>query len=160
MHEFVNLDSLDEDPAWLGTHDNTEEDTGALKLTEGSPRVLTGTYEFAQGFDFLTVQRVRLTTRLSVVAYSILDTIDGRLTNIDTWEDFDGTLQAGADAQVFVRHTDDDPEGSPVSWSTWERLDSAEFEARAFQFKVVLTSDSDDYNISVTDLGVDAEQIA
>ena len=160
VHEFVNLDSLDEDPAWLGTHDNTEEDTGALKLTEGSPRVLTGTYEFAQGFDFLTVQRVRLTTRLSVVAYSILDTIDGRLTNIDTWEDFDGTLQAGADAQVFVRHTDDDPEGSPVSWSTWERLDSAEFEARAFQFKVVLTSDSDDYNISVTDLGVDAEQIA
>jgi hypothetical protein len=160
VHEFVNLDSLDEDPAWLGTHDNTEEDTGALKLTEGSPRVLTGTYEFAQGFNVLTVQRVRLTTRLSVAAYSISDEIDDRMDPIDSWEDFDGTLQAGADAQVFVRHTDDDPDASPVAWSAWERLDSAEFESTGFQFKMVLTSDSNDYNIAVSELGVDAEQIA
>jgi hypothetical protein len=159
VHEFVNLDSLDEAPTFLGTHDNTEEVAGNLQLVEGSPRALLGTYSFAQGFDFGTVQRVRLTTRIAVSSYSISDTIDGRLTDIDSWEDFDGVVQAGADARVFVRYTDTDPEGTPV-WSPWERVDSAEFENRAFQFKAELSADSADYNIAVSELGVDAEQIA
>jgi sulfur carrier protein ThiS len=160
VHEFVNVNTLDEASSFLGTHDNTEEDAGNLRLTEGSPRVLTGTYTFANGFDFLTVSRVRLTTRIAVAAYNISDTVDGRTDPIDSWEDFDGVLQAGGDARIFVRHTDDDPEGSPLSWSQWERLDSAEFEARAFQFKVELTVDSQDYNIVVSELGIDADQIA
>lgn len=160
VHAFENVDTIDEAAAFIGTHDNTEEDGGVLKLTEGSPRVLTGTYTFAQGFDFTTVTRIRLTTRIDVSAYSISDEIDDRLDSIDSWEDFDGTIQAGADARIFVRHTDTDPEASPVTWSAWERLDSAEFEARAFQFKAELTAESDDYNIAISELGIDADQIA
>ena len=160
VHAFTSVDVLDEAPAFLGDKDNVEEDTGILKLTEGSPRVLEGTYEFAQGIDLTTVSRVRLTTRLTVAAYSIGDEIDDRLDLIDLWEDFDGTLQAGADCKVYVRHTDDDPEASPVSWSAWERLDSAEFEARAFQFKAVLSAESEDYNIAVSELGIDTDEIA
>jgi hypothetical protein len=160
VHAFANVDTIDEGTTFVGSHSNTEEDGGVLKLTEGSPRVLTGTYSFAQGFDFEAVTRIRLTTRIDVSAYSIDDEIDGRLDPIDSWEDFDGTVQAGADARVFCRHTDDDPEGSPVTWSAWERLDSAEFEARAFQFKVELTAESDDYNIAISELGIDADEIA
>jgi hypothetical protein len=159
VHAFENVDTIDEATSFIGTHDNTEVDDGVLKLTEGSPRVLTGTYTFAQGFDFTTVTRIRLTTRIDVSAYSISDEIDSRLDSIDSWEDFDGTVQAGADARIFVRHTDTDPEASPVVWSAWERLDSAEFEARGFQFKVELTSESDDYNIAISELGIDADQI-
>jgi hypothetical protein len=160
VHAFADLDSLDEAPSFLGTHDETVEDAGNLKMLEGSPRALTGEYNFATGFDFSTVEKVRLTTRIAVASYIITDTIDGRTSNIDTWEDFDGSIESGADARIYVRHTDDDPEGSPVEWSDWEKLESAEFEARAFQFKVVLTIDSVDYNILVSELGVDAEQIA
>jgi sulfur carrier protein ThiS len=160
VHAFANLDSIDEADTFLGSHSNTENDGGVLKLTEGSPRVLSGTYTFAQGFDFTTVQNVRLTTRVAVAAYSISDEIDARLDSIDSWEDFDGSIQAGADARVFVRHTDTDPEASPVVWTAWERLDSAEFEARAFQFKIELSAESDDYNIAVSELGIDADQIA
>lgn len=159
VHAFENVDSIDEGTAFIGSHSNTEEDGGVLKLTEGSPRVLAGTYTFAQGFDFGVVTRIRLTTRIDVSAYSISDEIDDRLDPIDSWEDFDGTVQAGADARIFVRHTDTDPEASPVVWSAWERLDSAEFEARAFQFKVELTAESDDYNIAISELGIDADQI-
>jgi sulfur carrier protein ThiS len=159
VHAFENVDTVDEAPTFIGSHNNTEEDGGILKLTEGSPRVLAGTYTFATGFDFGAVTRIRLTTRVAVSAYSINDTIDSRLDNIDTWEDFDGVVQAGADARIFVRHTDTDPEVSPVVWTAWERLDSAEFEARGFQFKVELTAESEDYNIAISELGIDADQI-
>lgn len=159
VHAFANVDSIDEAPTFTGTMDNVEEDSGSLRLTQGSPRILEGEYLFAQGFDLLTVTRVRLTTRLSVVAYGVYDTIDQRLENIDTWESFDGSVQAQADARVFVRHTDDDPGSSPAVWSAWERLDSAEFEARAFQFKAILTAENNDYNILVDELGIDADEI-
>jgi hypothetical protein len=109
--------------------------------------------------DLTTVKRVRLTTRVSATSYNINSNIDARLDNIDTWEDFDGDLEAGADVRVYVRHTDDNPAGSPVTWSAWERLDSAEFEARGFEFKAVLTAETEDYNILVSELGVDAEEI-
>lgn len=160
VHAFAAVDSLDEAPSFLGAHDGTVIDTGKLTIdTSASPSILEGTYNFVQGMDLTTVKRVRLTTRLDVVIFNVDDNIDERLDNIDDWEDFDATLLAGADARVYVRHTDDDPSGSPVSWSAWERLDSAEFEARAFEFYVVLTRDSVDYNILVSELGVDAEEV-
>lgn len=160
VHTFTNLDSIDESPDFLGGMDDVIEDSGTLRLNESSPFVNQGTYTFANAFDFGTVKKVRITTRISSTIYLQGDTIDSRLSNIDTWEDFDGAIDAGADARVFVRHTDDDPGGSPVDWSSWERLDSAEFEARAFEFKVVLTRDSADYNIQLSELGVDADVIA
>jgi sulfur carrier protein ThiS len=158
---FASVDSLDEAPSFSGAHSGTVEDSGKLKIDDtSSPRVLEATYDFAAGFDLTTVKRVRLTTRLSVTTYNILDTIDERLDNIDSWEDFDGSLEAGADAKVYVRHTDDDPAGSPVTWSEYERLESAEFVARGFEFYAELSADSEDKNILVHELGVDVEEVA
>ena len=156
---FLAVTDVDEATTFSGTHDNTVVDTGSLRLVEGSPRVLTGTYNFIAGMDLTTVKRVRLTTRISAASYNINSNIDDRLDNIDLWEDFDGDTEAGADVRVYVRHTDDNPAGSPVTWSAWERLDSAEYEARGFEFKAVLTAETEDYNILVSELGVDAEEI-
>lgn len=158
VHAFTNVDALEEAPSFLGDKTNVEIDGSGLRLTIGSPRVLEGEYLFAQGVDLETVSRVRLTTNIDVISYNITDNIDSRLSNIDTWEDFDGVLQVGSDARVFVRHTDDDPEGEP-EWTAWERLDSAEFEARAFQFKASLTSEDEDYNILVNSLGITIDEI-
>lgn len=158
--EYAPVDSIDEAPDFLGDHDNTMEDSGSLRLIEGSPtRTLTGTYNFSGGIDLTTVKRVRLTTRIAATSYNVNTTIDARLDNIDTWEDFDGDTEAGSDALIYVRHTDDNPAGSPVNWSAWERLESAEFEARGFEFKVILTADTDDYNILISELGVDIEEV-
>ncbi len=121
---------------------------------------MSGTYYFDNGIDLGSVKRVRITTRLQVDIYNVNDTIDSRLSNIDTWEDFDGTVIGGADAKVYVRHTDDDPNSSGAVWSAWERLDSAEFEARGFQFYIVLERDSVDYNIMVSELGIDVDELA
>lgn len=158
---FSNVDTIDEAPGWIGTHEDTIESGGDLKIDDSlSPQVLTGTYKFSEGIDMGSVKRVRLTTRITASTFNVNDYIDSRTTNIDTWEDFDGDLSALADAKVYVRHTDDDPAGSPVSWSSWERLESAEFETRAFEFLVILTRESEDYNILIDELGVDIEEVA
>lgn len=161
VHAFASVTTLDEAPSFLGTHSGTGVDDGSLGLVDGaSPAVLSGTYYFDSGIDLGSVQRVRLTTRLAVDIFDVGDTIDARVSNIDTWESIDGTINGGADARVFVRHTDENPLTSPVAWSAWERLDSAEFEARAFQFYAVLDRDSVDYNIAISELGIDIDEIA
>lgn len=178
---FANVDSLDEAPAFLGTHEGTEVESNALKLVDGaSPEVLSGTYSFVQGIDLGSVQNVRLTNRLAVSIYLVNDYVDSRVSDIDAWADFDGSIVAAADATIYVRHTDDDPgflmdsrttnidawddfdvaPAADVEWSAWERLDSAEFAARGFAFCAVLERKSTDYNIVVTELGINADAIA
>ena len=161
VNAFASVTTLDEAPDFLGSHDGTEESEGSLKLIDGaSPEILAGTYYLADGIDLVSVKNVRVTTRLSVSIYNVNDEVDSRLSNIDTWQDFDGSVNGGADARIYVRHTDDDPAGSPVAWSSWERLDSAEFNARAFQFYVVLDRESVDCNILISELGIDIDEIA
>ncbi len=174
--QFANVDTIDEAPSFSGTHTNTVASDNELKLSnvtlidsiadwdsianfdnEGGI-VLSGTYLFSVGFDLTTVQRVRLTVRVTVRSDNVNDSIDLRTENIDTWEDFDGTLQGVADLIVEVRNTDDDPGGAPT-WSDWERLDSAEFEARGFEFRAQLFTNDPAFNIICTVLGVDVENI-
>lgn len=161
VHEFISVETLNEAPDFLGVHTGTTEDSGNLQFDESaSPQVLEGNYKFVQGIDLGSVKRVRLTTRIAVSIVRVGDTIDSRLDNIDQWESFDGALAEGADARIWVRTTDDDPGGSPVTWSAWERVDSGEFDCRGFEFQVVLTRDSVNHNILVSELGIDIEEVA
>lgn len=169
-----------------------------------------GTYDFAAGFDLVTVKRVRLTTRITAVSALVNDTLDDRTAAIDEWEDFDGG-SSEADLTVWVRTTDEDPAGGggsafateagrlagmafgddlgiqtlpepdgsldagdraqllglvasdpagPPTWSAWQRLDSAEFEARGFEFQARLMTRDPSVNIFVSELGVDVEELS
>lgn len=149
------LTSIVEDPAFTGAKTDVVIDSGILKL---APAALSGSYVFGAGIDLGTVQNSRLTVNITAVSSDTSATIDARTDPIDSWEDFDGSMQAEADAIVQVRHTDDDPNASPT-WTAWERLDSAEFNARGFQFRALLSSAAPQYNILITDLGITAEQV-
>ncbi len=174
---FANVASLDEDPGFTGTHAGTVSTDGLLKLAglglfddipdldlmtvnidEFGGVAQSGTYDFNLGFDLGSVKKVRLTTRLASLIVDTTDSIDARLDFVDSWEDWDGTPQAEGDAVVFVRTTDDDPSGSPV-FTTFERLESGEFEARGFDFKIDLSISNSVFNIHVSDLGVDTEEV-
>lgn len=117
-----------------------------------------GVYTFADGFDFGSVKRMRLTTILESFNASIFDLVDS-WGNIDDREDFDGADTAVCDCIIYVSLTDDDPNGVSPTWGTWERLDSAEVEARGCRFKAVLTSTNPAYNIYVSTMGVKAEEV-
>lgn len=174
---YTDTDTLAEHPSWLGTHNGTAAPDSVLML-DGATTVDSfglvdqianwdseggvlgsGIYTFAGNFDFLLVVRRRLTVDISVLVLNTLDTIDSRTTNVDTWESIDGINVGSADAVVWVRHTDDDPAGSPV-WTAYERLDSAEFQARAFQFQARLSSTDPSYNIEVSALTITAAEVA
>lgn len=185
--EFANLSSISEHPSFSGAHNGTVAVDNTLRLAGASnvddiadvdavanwdaeSGVLpSGTYDFAAGFDLTTVQRVRLRSKITATVVNTRDTIDDRTDAIDDWEDFDGDVSGEADAQVWVRETPDDPTGSPVNWSAWQRLDSGEFEARGFDLQCRLSATSlrptkpdpptSPYNIHVSELTVDVDNI-
>ena len=175
---FANVDTVTEGPIFTGVKSNVVLDGSTLKLAgagsfDAIPDLdamtvdldyyggneVSGTYTFTSGLDLGSVSRVRLTSVITATSVNTADLIDDRTDNIDTWESFDGDVQAVADCRISVRHTDDDPAGSPVSWSAWNTLDSAEFDARGFQFRATLSTADPAFNIFVTALGVVVEDI-
>jgi hypothetical protein len=131
----------------LGT---TIDETGGISAS--------GSYTFTNAYDFGAVTRARLTSKISASITSILSNIDDIAALIDDWDSFDGNQDGGqADAWVEYRQTDDNPGGSPV-WTSWQRLDTAEVECRAVQFRAQLRSYDTAYNIEITTLQVAAEQ--
>jgi len=62
------------------------------------------------------------------------------------FDTFTGSPEFGdTNIRRFVRSTEDDPASSPT-WSAWKRIDSGEIYGRAFQFRVMLTSEYFVYN--------------
>lgn len=174
---FANVDTITEHPVFSGTKTNCAvDDSGNLTLSgmglfDDIPDFdsvssldyygglsTTGTYLFSGGIDLGGVMPVRLTSHLAASIINQLDLIDDREENIDDWVSFDGVTAAEADAGVFVRSTNDNPSGSPT-WGAWNRLDSAEFSNRAFEFKVELASFDPAYNIAISELQVTAEEV-
>jgi len=175
--EYTNVNILSEHPLFPGDKTNLVVDAGSLSL-DGSLNIddwpdfdavadfdseggiaPEGTYIFDGAFDFGSVVRIRLTVLIEALIVNVLDDIDSRLNNIDDWIDFDGTDAGDADVKVFVRHTNDDPGGSPT-FSEYQRLDSAEFNARAFEFKAEFTTNDPSYNIEVSQLTITADEVA
>jgi len=174
---FTSLSTVVEHPAFSGTHSGTVADAGDLELGGADPIdgwadvdsvssvdyaggvAASGVYAFATGSDLVTVQKVRLTAQVTVQVVNDLDLVDQRLANIDDWENCDGVIGTAADVQVWVRHTDDDPAATPT-WSTWSRLDAAEFEARAFEYEARLVSNDPSFNVHISELGILIEGIA
>jgi len=173
---FSTLSTVIEDPTFGGTHTDTVTVDSVLKLAGGglfdsAPDVdalpdwdsyggvsLSGTFDFAAGIDLGSVKRTRLTKTLAVQVTNPNDDWDARSGTMDTWTDVDGVSGSEADVTVWVRETDDDPAATPT-WEAWQRLDTAEFYARGFDFQARLTSTDITYNVEVSTLRVTAEEV-
>jgi hypothetical protein len=167
---------VQEDAGFAGTKTNVLAAAGVLKLdTEGNwdaaasvdaiPNVdnmglvkASGSYVFAGGLDLAVVKPIRLTAHLLASVASFGTSWDQRVSMLDDWGAIDDVFGGEADAWVEVRRTNDNPAGTPI-WSGWQRLDSAEFNARAFQFRAQLRSFQPEFNIEVTQLRVAADEV-
>jgi len=119
---------------------------------------VSGSYTFANAYDFGATTRARLTSKIAASITSILSNVDDITANIDDWDAFDGDTTGGqADAWVEFRQTDDNPSGSPT-WSEWMRVDTVEVECRGLQFRAQLRSYDTAYNIEIATLQVAAEE--
>jgi len=86
---------------------------------------------------------------------NLLDQIDDRSANIDTWEDFDGGDAAPGNVEVFEKHSDDN-----VTYTDFARFDRTTVSGRYFQFKAVLTSSDVAYQPQVSALSVTIDKAA
>jgi len=151
--------TLTEDPTFGGTKTSCAVNSSLLKMSgEGNWDSITdvdavdmidefggiaasATYLFASGIDNGSVQKCRIAFSVQVEGVNLSTLVDSRGASVDAWVDWDGASDvSSANGTGFYRETDDDPAGSP-SWSDWKRLDGiADAEARAFQFKIEMTT--------------------
>jgi hypothetical protein len=174
---FVPITNATEHPGFTGARVNAVVTSGTVRLDSTGlidPRAsfdaiadldalggiaATGRYDFATAIDLGLVRACRLTGRISAVVVNTLDFVDARSAALDAWLDFDGVSGNEADAWIEVRQTDDNPGGTPT-WTAWRRLDSGEFRARAFQFRVQLRTLDPSFNIHISELSVNADEVA
>lgn len=173
---FSSLASISEHPTFAGTKTDCVVVSNALQLTGTGlfstvPLVsalpsfsyidnaveAAGSYAFANSIDLGSVKKVRLTGLISSLVFSALDKMSAwpLVSERARWG---GTVSGNeADARLWMRKTDDNPAGAPT-WTSWQRLDSAEHLARAFQFRLELESGDENYNIAVSSVAVAVEE--
>lgn len=117
----------------------------------------SGSYNFGTKLDLGSKTPSRLFSTIDSVAFSTDDLIDSRTDPIDTWGLVDGVVIEDAEIQLWVRHTDDDPNGAP-SWSAWEPLGLvADYNFRGFDFRLDFATGQATHNRTVTTLSVAAK---
>lgn len=148
-----------EDPGFSGSKSGCSVESGVLSTNSG---VTQAVYGFSGSIDLGTVQSARLVTGVEVNIGQSSDLM-WRPSSVSAWsppdELFWASDSAFGDVDVQVRTSDDDPAGTAV-WSDWQSIDAADFQARAFQFRAILTAENTEYTTSVTGLSVVAQQAA
>ena len=173
---MITIATVTESTAFTGTKSNVAAVDGGIQLDSvtlidsmatlmdswGSIDSLggiqaTGSYAFASKLDLTTVQAARLFVNLDSIAFDSDDLIDSRLNNIDDWGLMDGAVIEDVEAQLMVRTTTGDPNGSPT-WGPWHALGLvADYTMRGFDFRLDFASGNATHNRSVTTLSVTAK---
>lgn len=102
----------------------------------------SGIYYFSNDLDLGQKYTSRLNFSFTSTRFDRTDLFDSATGNFDARAGvFDGDPTAFGDTSVSLqlRHTDDDPTGTPT-WSDWQAFSVSDIAARAFEFRLVLSS--------------------
>lgn len=122
--------------------------------------VASGSYAFASKVDLATVRKCRATSAITSLVVNVFDDFDSRTDECDDWSSWDGSIRGEeADAVLMVRSTSDDPASGAAAWSGWQRLDSADFNARGFDLRLDAVSFDTSFTIKISALAVVFEGI-
>lgn len=146
----------------LDTSINFEDVTGnfddAKGLFDGGGGNIaaSGTYEFDNYVDLGAVYTSRVTHNINVVRTDYVNLFDDVLGDFDDRTgNFDGDVQAFDDTNVelLVATTEDDPSGSPT-YTDFRKFNVGDYKARAFKFKVNMTTTDAEATHQITSLSV------
>lgn len=146
LDEFNNLPAITLDSVLTIDEMTTEIDSWPQLSALGGVSNL-GTYKFNNSVDLGKVYTSRLTADLQTWGYNPSDVVD-TWGLIDTLESIDGDVIPDVSARIFVRTSDDN-----ITFTGWEPLIVGDYSARAFEFKLELTSAGTN-NIAVTQCAV------
>ena len=102
----------------------------------------SGIYYFSNDLDLGQKYTSRLNFSFTSTRFDRTDLFDSATGNFDARAGvFDGDPTAFGDTSVSLqlRHTDDDPTGTPT-WSDWQAFSVSDITARAFEFRLLLSS--------------------
>lgn len=146
---FDDVVEIDEnDHLILDTSINFDSATGlfddATGLFDGGGGFvdLEGFYYFANSVDLGGSFSARLTASIESTRLDYVNTFDDATGLFDAREGFfDGDVNAfdNTDVELQVRTTDDDPAGTPT-WSSWRAFVVGDYTARAFEFRLRMTT--------------------
>jgi len=172
LRTFNAVESVEEAPDFLGLKTQTIIDDGKLELdfqgdvfgradffgvadfflgTEG--HYSEGWYEFEDTIDLGEIYTSRVTASITAFGENYNSDVFLRPDFFDIVDFFD-TAASSWGAMLQIRTTDDDPASSPVIWSAWQAFVTGDYNARALQFRVYLTSAEFGITPVVTQLGV------
>ena len=123
-------------------------DSRGGELDDFSGYVSSGIYYFSNALDLGQKYTSRLNFSFTSTRFDRTDLFDSATGNFDDRAGvFDGEPTAFSDTTVSMqlRHTNDDPTGTPT-WSDWQAFSVSDITARAFEFRLLLSST--DTNVS------------
>jgi len=159
IEPLANTLSLTDSPTFTGTKTNTSVVSSELRLTSFGTAPSTGDYLFSNYIETgdSTVKRCRVyvsatNSRVDTSA-GLFDDQGGFFDSAPgLFDDLGGDSQfADTNVVTLVSTTQDDPSGTPT-WTTYTPIKVADISARAFRFKVTLTSTSANITPSVSAL--------
>lgn len=123
---------------------NFDDAEGTFDAGKGTINA-TGNYEFVANtgeasVDLSDVYTSRITASVTVAGVDLGANFDGAIGLFDDRTGlFDGEAPEGTNAYLQIATTEDDPTSSPV-WSAWLDFVVGDYKARAFKFRIQLTS--------------------
>lgn len=112
----------------------------------------SGTYDFDTYLDLGAKYTSRVTAGIKVESVNLLNLVSSWPV-VSELESISGTTNAKISAMLQISTTDDDPSGSPT-WSDWTDFVVGDYAARAFKFRVVLTTDDPSTTPRVVELSI------
>lgn len=172
------LAELVESPLFSGKKDRVRVDSGVLRFVAevmwddkigdiddwdnidylGSD-LSAGTYYFHDVIDLTGVYTVRVSGEVNGYTAMLKDTINSRVSAVNTWNRFAGDKIDDSTISLQVSTTNDDPHSSSAVWGEWEDLIVADYTARGFRFKLICKVESTDHEIYVTYLSASVDAV-
>ena len=160
---FANSLTQTEDPTFSGTKTGCSVNgSNYLEITDPSTGPSEATYDFSNYIDTTTVKRVKARVDAAIIRINEagndfdelagkFDGLTGLFDDLSGEQNFDDT-----NVEFFISTTDDDPAGTPT-WSDYQRFRVGYFSGRAFRFRAVLKSISDNVTPNITNLSATVE---
>lgn len=178
MEELNVVATLTEHPSFSGVKSNVEKaDNKLLLISElfdsatgdfddrpnNFDTVTTfessGIYYFANNLDIGFKATCRLGYSFESTRFNNADTFDLQSTLFDDATGEFDTVGSDADdtsVTLELRHTDDDPSGTPT-WTAWQSFSVSDITARAFEFRAILTSTTETSSPQISELSVEVD---
>jgi len=156
LEVFATTSSQTEETTFSGTKTNCVVTSNELRITTPVADE-TATYDFSTYIDTGSVRRVRSRIDITVDRFDstagLFDDLTGLFDSLaGQFDDLTGAATfADTNVQSYISHTDDDPAGSPT-WTAYKLFFAGDFTARAFRFRVVLSTTALDVTPSISGL--------